>query len=217
MITLGIPTLNRYDLLEQAIKSAERGSMRPDRYLIVDNGNRFSTTGFYHSLGDRLQVISHPYNVGVARGWNEIINNSEDIRIISNDDVLFFEDTIEIMVNHFNPDQVLFPAGVPAANAFSCFLIPTNVVNVVGLFDERLSPNYAYFEDNDYHRRMILRGKVLQGIPSCRLEHTPSSTLQNLTDGESRMHHVKFKEAHDRYVKKWGGEPGHERLETPAW
>src|SRR5689334_16853642 len=127
MVTLGIPTLNRYDLLELAIKSAEAGNLKPDKYLIVDNGTKFTYNDFYLSLGTRIEVIRPGGNLGVAGGWNRLIQNSSDIRIISNDDVIFFEDTIEKLVDAFDPDCVSFPAGVPAANAFSCFLIPDNV------------------------------------------------------------------------------------------
>ncbi len=215
MVTLGIPTLNRYDLLEYTIRSAEAGTLKPNKYLIIDNGNRFVMNPFYESLEGRLTVIQPGSNLGCAGGWNKIIKNTLDKRIIANDDVAFFEDTIELLSKSFSENAVTFPAGMPAANAFSCFLIPDAVVNKVGYFDEKLSPNYAYFEDNDYHRRMLIHGVELLGVSDCRLGHLPSSTLSNFSDVELRQHHSKFTIAQKNYIRKWGGVPGQETLSTP--
>lgn len=215
MLTLGLLTLNRYDLLEKAIKSAEIGTVKPDKYFVVDNGCKFVMNDFYSTLGDRLQVVGYGKNIGVAGGWNVIIKSVPDIRIICNDDVYFFEDTIEILVREFSSDRVIYPGGIPSANSFSCYVIPDAVVEKVGLFDEEISPSYGYFEDNDYHRRMIMHGVPLIGIPDCRLEHMISSTIKRFSDKERNQHNEKFKTAQSNYVKKWGGKPGEERYSTP--
>lgn len=215
MVTLGIPTLNRYDLLIKTIETAEKGKVVPDKYYIIDNGGDFRMNDFYASLGDRLQVVNFGANLGVAESWNKIIQNTSDVRIICNDDVEFFEDTIKILVESSSPDRIVFPGGMPSANSFSCFVIPTEVVERVGYFDQGISPRYAYFEDNDYHRRMMLAGIPLVGIPECRLKHVASSTMKNLTTDQLRQHHDKFKVAEKNYIKKWGGKPGHEKHSTP--
>lgn len=215
MLTLGIPVLNRYDLLKISIESAERGNLKPAKYLIIDNGGKFQYDEFYTSLGDRLEIKSYGENLGVAGSWNKICENTSDIRIICNDDVVFFEDTIQNLVRKFDENMVVFPAGIIAANAFSCFIIPDNVLKLVGYFDARISPGYAYFEDNDYHRRMILKNISLIGVSDCMLEHSPSSTLKNFTSSQEREHHRRFKIAQDNYKRKWGGLPGHEDRTEP--
>lgn len=215
MVTLGFLTLNRYDLLEKAIISAEAGSMRPERYFVVDNGGQFRPTDFYNTLGNRLQVAQFGRNIGVAAGWNVIIKSTPEIRIISNDDVTFFDDTIETLVDAFSTDRIVYPGGIPSANSFSCFLIPDAVVEKVGLFDERISPNYGYFEDNDYYRRMVIAGIPLIGIPECRLGHFLSSTIKRFSDKERNQHNEKFKIAQNNYIRKWGGKPGEERYSNP--
>src|SRR5688572_2605875 len=182
MLTLGIPTLNRYDLLEAASVSAETGSLKPDRYLIIDNGMKFVYDDFYTSLGDRLTVLTQLDNLGVAGSWNKICASTPDIRLISNDDIIFFPDTIEKLVRSFDEKAVVYPAGIVSTNAFSCFIIPDKVLEIVGYFDESISPGYGYFEDNDYHRRMIQKNIPLVGIPDCKLVHHHSSTLKRLTD-----------------------------------
>lgn len=215
MITLGIPTLNRYDLLKLTIESAEKGEVKPDKYVIVDNGGKFEMDEFYSSLGDRLQVVNFGRNIGCAAAWNKIISLSDDIRIIANDDVVFYPDTIRLLAENFNQDVITFPAGMPAANVFSCFVIPNNIVEVVGLFDEKISPNYAYFEDNDYYRRTILAGKGFSGVGDCRLDHETSSTHRALEEPELSKHHERFKRAEKNYIRKWGGVPGHEMRTVP--
>jgi GT2 family glycosyltransferase len=215
MVTLGFLVLNRYDLLENAIKSAEAGLLKPDKYLIIDNGGGFRMNDFYTALGDRLDLISPPYNLGVAGGWNEIIKNSEDIRIIANDDVKFFDDTIKLLVENFSENKVTYPGGIPSANSFSCYLIPTAVVSRIGYFDEAISPHYGYFEDNDYHRRMQFAGIPLEGIPDCRLAHEVSSTMKVYTETEIKKHHDRFRRAERNYITKWGGKPGYEKYVIP--
>ncbi len=215
MITLGIPTLNRYDLLELTIQSAEKGTVVPDKYFIVDNGGQFQRNDFYNSLGDRLEVNHYGHNLGVAGSWNKIIQSTPEIRIISNDDVEFFEDSIELLVRSYDTEAITYPAGIPAANSFSCYVMPNSIVERVGYFDEQISPRYAYFEDNDYHRRMIIAGVSLVGVGNCRLGHSVSSTLQNYTKLEREKHNEKFKLAKQNYIRKWGGEPGQEKLDSP--
>ena len=215
MVTLGIPTLNRYDLLKVTIRSAETGTLKPDRYIVIDNGGKFKRDSFYDTLGDRLVVKSFGKNLGVAASWNVLSRETPDIRIISNDDISFFEDSIEILVKSFSTDKVIYPAGIPSTNSFSCFILPDEIIKLVGEFDEKISPGYAYFEDNDYYRRMILQGVPLVGVPECKLNHFGSSTLRSLTEKEKREHHEKFKKAKDYYIKKWGGEPGKEKHRIP--
>jgi GT2 family glycosyltransferase len=199
----------------KALQSAERGILVPDKYFIIDNGGRFERNDFYNSLGDRLEVVNYGQNLGVAGSWNKIIQCTSEIRIISNDDVEFFDDTIKLLVDYFVTDAVIYPAGIPAANSFSCYVIPDNVVEKVGYFDEKISPNYGYFEDNDYYRRMLMNGIHLIGIGNCRLGHSGSSTLNGFIGAEQRNHHLKFKTAEKNYVRKWGGVPGKETLTVP--
>ncbi len=93
--------------------------------------------------------------------------------------------------------------------------MPNNIVNSVGLFDEWISPNYGYFEDNDYHRRMKLLGFDIRPIESAGVIHVGSSTLKNFSPYEEKIHHERFRAARDRYIQKWGGLPGEEKFLTP--
>ena len=126
--------------------------------------------------------------------------------------MLFFEDTLELFVNAYDENCIIFPGGASIANVFSCFIIPNKVVDIVGEFDESISPNYAYFEDNDYARRMQIHNHKIKAVDDCRVLHTNSSTFNRLTGNDLVGHHKKFKIAQKNYIKKWGGLPGAEKF-----
>jgi len=207
MITVCIPTLNRYDLLERLIESAEAGSVQPDKYLIVDNGGKFNSFGSH----PKVELYVPPRNIGVAASWNWLIRNSQEIRFICNDDIEFASNTLETIVKYFTDKCILFHTRFDRHNNdYSGFLISDYVFNLVGEFDESISPSYGYFEDNDYDFRIyrdfmsrIENGDSFpdyQGIP---YEHERSSTIARFSAIQMKEHHEKFKIAKSNFKKKW--------------
>lgn len=95
---------------------------------------------------------------------------------------------------------------------FSCFLINKHCHELYR-FDENFVP--AYFEDNDYHRRMILGGhrdRIFSvNVPFL---HYGSVTV-NRDEKTKREWGPKFEKCREYYAKKWGGLPGAETFETP--
>jgi len=173
MITVCIPTLNRYDMLEKLILSAEAGGIKPDKYLIVDNGGKLD-----FALNTKVDLYIPPRNIGVAASWNWLIKNSSEIRFICNDDVEFLPDTLETVVKYFTEKCILFHTRFNRHNNdYSGFVISDYVFNLVGDFDESISPNYGYFEDNDYERRCEFHNVKIERsfIP---VAHDNSSTLK---------------------------------------
>lgn len=213
MISVCIPTLKRYDLLKVTIESAEAGKVVPDFYYVIDNGGKLKID--FGSIAEKVKVYRPHYNIGVAKSWNWFIKTVPEIRIICNDDLQFFPDTIEKLTEQREDLYITYPGGIPSTNSFSCFVIPDTVVANVGLFDTWISPNYAYYEDNDYHLRMKKEGCDLKAIEGCRLEHTKSSTMAAYSFQELEEHHRKFRLATARYQQKWGGLPGEETYATP--
>ena len=212
-ITIGLPVYNNYSGLRKCIISAEKGEVVPDYYLIFDNGGIYNNILFKDEMEVSKIILHRPgYNQGVAKAWNFIIKNSNDIRIICNDDIEFHRDTIKVFVDNFDGNKITFP-DEKRDNLFSCFSIPTKLFNIIGEFDESISPNYAYYEDNDYYRRTILYGQEFgfQSIPT-GYEHIGSTTLKNYSPGELSLHHKKFELAKANYIKKWGGLPNEEKF-----
>lgn len=221
-INICIPTLNRSDLLNELIGSIRSSILLPTAIWVIDNGGRFfapekniSEEHFIDSYGIFHHYFKYGYNLGVAGSWNKFIQMTNDIRIITNDDSKFYPNTIDLLVDAFNPNAIHYPAGIPSTNSFSCFMIPDGVIGKVGLFDEEISPNYAYFEDRDYHRRMELVGCELLGVPDCQLDHQVSSTIRAYTPEQRSDHHRRFELAKANFFRKWGGLPHQELYTTP--
>lgn len=93
------------------------------------------------------------------------------------------------------------------------------LVERVGLFDEwTFFP--AYYEDNDFVRRMVLQGIGREFIP-IEVYHGESAGPEHgsLTIRSSEQYSVAnsrtFNENQRRYVEKWGGLPENETYSTP--
>lgn len=212
-VNLCIPTLKRYDLLMKCLESAEAGTLKPEKYYIIDNGNNLPFDKLPESFTDKIFVVKTRHNLGVARSWNWFFDNVEDNILISNDDIEFYEDSIEKLMDGFDENFSIYPS--EGATSFSCICHPRKIINDVGYFDETLSPFYGYFEDNDYHYRMLLKGYTIKDIPGCRVKHENSGTMKWYTPTEMQIHHEKFRAARARYLAKWGGEPAMEKYKIP--
>lgn len=212
-IALGVPTLTRYDLLPKLIASAERGETRPEWYVIVDNGGGLETEAHWFPSG--AEVVQPGWNLGVAASWNIIME-----RVPEATHVLLVGDDVELEARTLSALVVSAEAGagfaIPehqAGSAFSCFLLARWLYEKVGPFDEQFWP--AYFEDNDYHHRMRRLGEDFTVSRGVGYEHVVSATMKSFSPEELDQHHARFRACREYYVRKWGGEPGHERYERP--
>lgn len=213
MIVLGVPTLNRYDLLPNLLRSAWAGTVRPDLCVVIDNGGKLKLP---QANGDRTLVQRPGRNLGVGPSWNllarEYLTGPDDRLLICGDDVTLHPDTIEhLLITMSEKDaDMAYPGATD--NAFSCFMVRAALFEKVGYFDERFYP--AYFEDGDFTRRMTLAGVHAFTAP-CGYEHVGSATIKKLSVKELEDHHANFVELRNYYVEKWGGLPGAERFTEP--
>lgn len=201
-------TWKRYDLLNKLIESAENGHRKPSKIVIFDNGN-----SFWHD-NPKVEIYRAQTNLGVSAGDNWLFKNIQGFKIVSNDDVELFPYTLEMFYQVKDSGDLLVTAGLPILNAFTLFSINQNVLDKVGYFDESISPNYAYFEDNDYGRRIDLAGLIRVNVATSAF-HVGSGTLKALGGEEKTHHNQKFNKAKDNYIKKWGGIPPNERWALP--
>ena len=209
-VNVCIPTLNRYDLLNQVLTDIKSSIVIPTAIYIIDNGN-----GFKNQFPELNIIVHKPgRNLGVAASWNWFINNVPEIRIIMNDDMKLPPDSIGKLANGYDENYLVFPYGM-GVNSFSCFILPNKLIEDVGLFDETISPGYAYFEDNDFSHRMSLKGYGIKIILNTSLGHHGSSTLKLFSQKQISEHHKKFQLAQSNYKKKWGGLPGDEKYINP--
>lgn len=218
-IYLCIPTLNQYHLLNLCMDSAEKGSLVPDKYIIIDNGLSYNTLQSYE---DKKIVIKPKYNLGCARSWNYFIKNYSDndnnILIIVNDDVEFYSDSIEKLINAYyeNIDNkeigIIAPEG-QADNLYSCFILNQGIFQEIGEFDETFYP--AYYEDSDYDYRMRLKNKKVLFVKNCTYMHHHSATLKAYTEQQIQNHHQTFTANKNYFISKWGGDIGQEKFNKP--
>lgn len=206
-VTLAIPTLKRFDLLYDCVWSALAGTVAPDRVLIIDNsgGACPPIPGAEVVLGRQPQ--------SVARAWNDAVRATEGHIILSNDDLVFASDTIAQLLAVVHADPHAGIVSTLEGQRFCLFWLNRAAYAAVGPFDERFSP--AYFEDNDYHRRLTLAGWT-SPCAYTEVKHEHSATMKAVVPREREtVHHARFRACQRFYIEKWGGLPGREIYTEP--
>jgi GT2 family glycosyltransferase len=167
-------------------------------------------------------------NIGVSAAWNKGLELSAeagcDVAVISNDDVVLAPGTLFKLVagvwnrgfdvaTAINTRDFQLGTGTDWENPdFSCFaLAPEDFLNDFGYFDTTFSP--AYFEDNDMHWRIRMRGGHAVRLNDAGMYHVGSVT--QFWDGGRVVSHESFRANEQYYIEKWGGKPGEEKWQTP--
>lgn len=197
---VGIPTLNRYDLLAQCLDSVCASSILPHRVIVVDNGGGFTTSD------PRVEIIRPQCNLGVSASWNLIHQLAQPLAVVViNDDICLSPNLLQSLME--------CPAPMATAFGWACFRQDHEVWEVVGPYDEQFWP--AYFEDNDYAYRLKLAAVDRRELSGEGTSHIGSATLakMNVVDRKQLDHQVS--RGRDYYLKKWGGLPGEERFARP--
>lgn len=163
-----VPVLAKYELLERMIASIDHpvGNL-----IVIDNGDELDCVG--SRWAERVTLLNMPANLGVAGSWNLGIKCAPFASwwLIANFDVTWPPGSLARFAEEAERDTLLLGGGSPPWCAFA---LGDQVVERVGLFDERFHP--AYFEDNDYTTRAETAGvRVEYGdIP---VHHDNSSTV----------------------------------------
>jgi GT2 family glycosyltransferase len=202
-VALGIPTINRADLLNEALDKY-RWTWSKRHIYIVDNGNQ--------EIDDSnpwVHIHRSFKNLGVSASWNwclkKAFENGYTHIAILNDDIVW-EKTID-QIEQFIKDN---PAGLyVSGGTWCCFILSYEAFMKVGGFDEGFYP--AYFEDNDFCYR-------------CRLAEIPRVTdpffspevyRNSMTIDKDGSLNTNFDTNKEKFAVKWGGEPGKEKFKVP--
>lgn len=191
------------------INSALKGTVVPDRIIVVDNGDQFDSK--YTGSRERVEVLRPGKNLGVAGGWNLVMAEAsdDDDVCIANDDVTIRPEGLEemqrMLASEPEPSIVLAPS-------YSLFMLRTALYRLVGAFDHEFFP--AYYEDNDYARRVDLAGLKTLRMDACS-SHAGSATINSYNQHERNHFRIQFHANAMRYIKKWGNLPGKETFATP--
>jgi GT2 family glycosyltransferase len=210
-VTLAILVYNRYDLLEPLVRSAEAGTRKPDKYFIVDNGGLLGDVTAHGFPLEKTEVLKPGKNLGTSAAWNAAIEKCGDYTIVTNDDVVMHANTIEALVHAADTtDHMLYYA---TPGMFGVFLLRRALFDKIGKFDEGFWP--AYFEDNDYARRLKVSGVSSLLVLNDGYDHVGSASLKGYSAAQTAQHHINFTRNRDRYIAKWGGLPGEEIYTEP--
>jgi len=167
-----VPILNRYDLLERLLVSID---YPVGYFLLIDNNPK---SDFVLMTNEHVKEQYHlrmPSNLGVPTSWNLGIKSLPycDYWLIVNNDAYFPKGSLQMFAENSSSGRLLLSGGQPPWCAFS---IGADIVKIVGLFDEGIYP--AYYEDNDYMRRMNFHNFPIHqsNIP---VNHDNSSTISS--------------------------------------
>lgn len=206
-ITLAIPTYRRFDLCTRCVDSALAGDVPPDRVIVIDNSD-----GMCPPIAG-AEMVRGRQPQSVAKAWNDAARAAgRDWLIVSNDDIVFAPDTMRALVHAASENPF---AGVVSAldgERFALFLLRMQAWREMGGFDEGYQS--AYFEDNHAARLLTMLGWGLELAPSA-VRHEGSATIRSYDAVRLKQHHQEFRANEARYIRTWGGRPGHEVYERP--
>jgi hypothetical protein len=208
---VGIPTFNRYALLDECLYSIRRGTAIPFRVVVIDNGATGACGGGggyvpAHDVGLNVVTIPMARNTGVAAAWNLLFRlNSEFPLVICNDDVVLAPDALQRLLEA--------PGDINCLMGWAAFCQKKRVWESVGFYDEEFHP--AYFEDCDYKYRVKLAGLSVHTISDDGTIHHVNGTIKGLPAEQTHFFHTHFVGNQERYQRKWGGPPGAETYSTP--
>lgn len=202
-LCLGIPTINRKDLLDEALE-VYRETFKFRHVFVVDNGNQ----GFSNYGHSQMAFWCNGQNIGVAAAWNKIIERQMRIGythvLILNDDVILQRRAKEI-------EDFIYenPADLYTGHGWYSFIIPIATYQKIGPFDEKYYP--AYYEDTDYEYRLKVAG--------CKTINTDiilPEVLRKSKSGEKDPSlYDRVYECRKYYETKWGGPVGSEKYTIP--
>ena len=201
---VGIPTINRADLLNEALKKYAK-CWPTLKVYILDNGNQDIKT-----QNDNQIVFQSEENIGVAASWNFLAEKAFAdgyLRVlVLNDDIELDRDEKEIhlALNKYSDHEIIIQQGT-----WCSFMLPKVVYDLIGPFDEDFFP--AYFEDNDYEYR-VKRNKYTDIKKEPILN--PTLYRNSMTIKKDRKLNANFTNNRSRYITKWGGEPEKEKFKT---
>tara|TARA_R110000803_G_scaffold16317_1_gene44726 strand:+ start:6624 stop:7265 length:642 start_codon:yes stop_codon:yes gene_type:complete len=202
---VGIPTINRADLLNEALIKYNECWPTLEVY-ILDNGNQKIKT-----QNKNQKIFKTDLNIGVAASWNFLAERAFAegyLRILMlNDDIELVKSEKEInqKLNKY-PDHCL----VVQEGKWCSFVLPKVVYDLVGPFDEIFYP--AHFEDKDYAYRIKMHKyadlETHEVLNPTLHRHSISLKMDKTLNKD-------FTKNKNRFVAKWGGEPDKEKFKSP--
>ena len=200
---VGIPTLNRADLLNEALERYLE-DFKDTEIFIVDNGNQSIIT-----REEKFAIYRPEENLGVAKSWNMIIDYADKINathvLMLNDDIVLGKTEHEIkMVIRNNPDADF----INSFQNWCSYILKVEAWKIAGKFDEDFFP--AYFEDNSFDYKMTLSGRKKTWTSFL----DPLVYRNSMTIAKDPALNNRFAQNRALYIQMWGGLPAEEKYLT---
>ena len=209
---LATSAFSNCDLLYNCIKSWPERSDSIDKVVFLDGKNweaDFKDILQEDKIGRYVDYyFSANEHVGASGGWNKIleygfVKNDYDVVIIMGADTEMKEGFFDLLIKEWEENNPDFSCCM----GFNCITMTRKCFDTVGTFDENFFP--AYFEDNDYDRRVRLAKETIlyKNVgDETLLEHYGSSTIRrdsffNTANGKTFSMNQKYN------IAKWGCTP----------
>lgn len=219
-----IPVVNRFDLLEKAVKSVKLDLY--DEYIIFNNSEQeipsliYENTQFKIWNPERRMTFTETQNA--MRQY--AIDNSFDFYSFMHNDGQIHDDTDIELVKYAEDSKDNW--GVIFTNYDVLCAFNTKSVSKIGTWGDENWPTQqnGYLLDNDYYRRVRSLGYLIKELTNREITYVPmdkvggvshvgSATLKE--PQEQRTWDDQVRSVYDHYIKKWGGEPGQEKYTHP--
>jgi GT2 family glycosyltransferase len=208
---IGVPTINRLDLLKESIFDIKTNQPNAE-LIVIDNGNQEGIKNLLLDNISNFTLCSNSKNIGVSGSWNSICLNAfyllkYDCVLIINDDIVLgkAENEINILAEKAITNDVF----MTQCGTWCVFMLTKKIFEKIGYFDESIFP--AYFEDNDYSYRL-----KLNEVPQISTnELCPIIYRNSMTIAKDNSLNVNFEKNKRYYIEKWGGEPRKETFTKP--
>ena len=202
-IIIGIPTINRADLLNEALEKYFE-DFQDTEIFIVDNGNQSIIT-----REKKFAIYKPAENLGVAKSWNIIMDYADKLDathvLMLNDDIYLGKTEHEIKMLIQNNEDVDF---INSFYNWCSYILKVEAWKIAGKFDEDFFP--AYFEDNSFDYKMTLSGRKKTWTSFL----DPLVYRNSMTIAKDPTLNNRFEHNRQLYIRMWGGIPTEEKYIT---
>jgi predicted O-methyltransferase YrrM len=219
-----IPVVNRFDLLEKAVKGIKLDLY--DEYIIFNNSEIeipeevYSGTQFRVWQPERRMTFTETQNA--MRQY--AIDNEFNFYSFMHNDGEVHDDTDVALVKF--AETCTDNWGVIFTNYDVLCAFNTKAVEEIGVWGDQDWPpqQNGYLLDNDYYRRVRSSGYIIKEITEREVTYVPADRVGGVSHfGSATLKEAKEQnlwdrqvaKVYDHYVKKWGGEPGQEKYIYP--
>lgn len=216
---IGIPVLNRGDLLLRCVESFD---LPVGTLVIINNGRDHLVEAACRRIqrempiGRNTIVVTPSYNLGVAASWNLMCSVYPELEyhMLVGSDMQFSPGALKSF-HEFTLERLTTHAMIRCFQGYGVLALTQRGIENVGGFDESIYP--AYFEDNDHHRRLRLLGELDTdiSIPLIHGEHDHGSCTVKSDPVFASRCGACFGNNQSYYIRKWGGAPHQETFSTP--